>query len=74
MSNFKPTVRVSGSEKFDTNALVFATKEEAEASARDLYARWTLCVDFSTMETDDPVNYKLNIYTMQLTSVKEVAA
>lgn len=74
MTNFKPTVRVAGSTKFDTNALVFATIEEAAASARDLYIRWTLCVDCGTVETDEPVNAKLDLETRELTFVKEVAA
>ena len=38
------------------NAVRFATQEEAEASARDLYSRWTLCVGHRTDESDDPVN------------------
>jgi hypothetical protein len=38
------------------NGVRFATREEAEASARDLYSRWTLCVDYRADESDDPVN------------------
>lgn len=59
MSNFKPTVKVAGEDKFHTNALVFATIEEAQASARDLFNRWSLCVDYGTVETVDPVNASL---------------
>ena len=71
MTNFKPTVRVSGEDKFHTNALVFATLAEAQASARDLYSRWTLCVDHGTVETESPVNAKLDLETYELTMVTE---
>lgn len=74
MTNFKPTVTVAGEGKPATNALVFATIEEAQASARDLYSRWTLCIDYGTMETTDPVNYRLDLETYELTAVKEVVA
>lgn len=57
--NFKPTVEVSG--KFSTNSLVFATKEEALASSRELMGRWMLVTDFSYKETSDPVNYKYDL-------------
>ena len=57
--NYKPTVEVHG--QFSVNALVFATKEEALASARNLYHRWTLCTDYSTEETSDPVNYEFDL-------------
>jgi hypothetical protein len=43
---------------FAGNALRFATREEAESSARDLYGRWTLCVDHRADESGDPVNCK----------------
>lgn len=75
MRNFKPTVKVFGEDKFHTNSLVFATIEEAEASARDLHGRWMLVVDHSTEETSDPVNYHLDLTTMVMTPVEqEVAA
>jgi hypothetical protein len=38
------------------NGIRFATREEAEASARDLYGRWTLVLDHRADESDDPVN------------------
>jgi hypothetical protein len=47
---------VSTGGEFAGNALRFATREEAEASARDLYSRWTLCVGHRADESDDPVN------------------
>lgn len=53
--SYRPMVQVSG--KWAGNALRFATREEAECSARDLYLRWTLCEDSRADESDDPVNY-----------------
>ena len=38
------------------NALRFATREEAEAYARDLFSRWTLVKEFRVVESTDPVN------------------
>jgi hypothetical protein len=39
------------------NGLRFATYEESQASARDLYLRWTLCEDYRSDTSDDKVNY-----------------
>ena len=44
-------------EAFVGNALRFATREEAEANARDLECRWTLVRATRVVESDDPVNY-----------------
>jgi hypothetical protein len=52
--SFRPMVSTGGA--FAGNGLRFATREEAEASARDLYQRWTLWVLYSADESDDPVN------------------
>ena len=55
MSNWKPEVKVSGT--WERNGLVFATKDEAEESARDLMWRWWLVTDWRAVESDEPVNY-----------------
>jgi hypothetical protein len=39
------------------NGLRFATSDEAEASARNLMARWFLVDDIRVDESDDEVNY-----------------
>ncbi len=57
--SFKPVVKTGSDPKWYDNALRFATKEEAELSARDLAGRWMLVTDWSTQESDDPVNYKI---------------
>jgi hypothetical protein len=55
--SWKPEVEVDG--KWCQNALVFATKAEAEKSAQDLFARWCLTTDCRSVEVDEPVNYAL---------------
>lgn len=57
--SFKPTVSTDSSGKFYDNALRFATKEEAEVSAKDLAFRWMLVTDWRVEESVDPVNYKI---------------
>jgi hypothetical protein len=39
------------------NGVRFATREEAEASARNLMARWFLVDDIRVDESEDEVNY-----------------
>lgn len=57
--SFKPSVSTDGGATFNENALAFATREEAEASAKDLMARWLLVTDWRVVESDQPVNYTL---------------
>lgn len=57
-TNYKPAVQVGGSHGFATNAQVFATREEARASAEDLMDRWFAVVAVDVKKTTDPVNYK----------------
>lgn len=58
MSSFKPEVVVDASGKWYGNALRFATREEAEASARDLAYRWLAVREWRAVESDEPVNYR----------------
>ena len=55
--SWKPQVKVNG--VWEQNGLVFATREEAELSARDLYSRWTLTTDHRAVEVDEPINYRI---------------
>lgn len=57
--SFKPSVSTDGGATFNENALAFATREEAETSAKDLMARWMLVTDWRVIESDQPVNYRL---------------
>jgi hypothetical protein len=58
MMNFKPGVSTDSTGKLYTNALVFATREEAQASADELMGRWMAVIDTGVVETDAPVNYR----------------
>jgi len=55
--SWKPEVKTVNDDKWYGNALVFATKEEAEANVFDLSCRWMLVTDTRVVESNDPVNY-----------------
>lgn len=57
--SFKSEISTDGGKSFSQNAQVFATREEAEAMARDIFSRWMLATDYRVTETEDPVNYRL---------------
>lgn len=50
---FKPMIQTANDPKYYPNALVFATPEEAEAWAKDLFKRWLLMTDHRVDEVDD---------------------
>jgi hypothetical protein len=52
--SYRPMVRVGN--EWAGNGIRFATRAEAEASARDLAMRWTLVLDHRADESDDEVN------------------
>jgi hypothetical protein len=54
--SYKPEFLVSGS--WYDNAQRFATYDEALASARERFQRWTVPSDFRATESPDPVNYR----------------
>ena len=51
-------VLVKGEREWVTNALRFATKEEADAWGVDLDSRWTLPKELEARPSDDPVNHR----------------
>ena len=55
--SWRPEVTVIGEDGWHSNALRFATKEEAEANAKDLFNRWTQTTGHRATESPDPVNY-----------------
>ena len=57
--SFKPEISTDGGKSFGQNAQVFATREEAEAMARDIFGRWMLATDYRVVESDEPVNYEI---------------
>lgn len=56
MVSWAPEVIADNSGKFCGNGLRFATKEAAEAWARDLSMRWILVREWRAVESADPVN------------------
>lgn len=56
MSNWKPAFIIRGEDKPCTNGEVYATKEEALASAEQRFQVWTMPSDFTAVETDEPIN------------------
>lgn len=55
--SWKPEVIADSTGQWYDNALRFATREEAEANARDLSMRWLAVQDTRATESPDPVNY-----------------
>ncbi len=58
--SWKPQVRTSGDPQFYGNNLAFATRVEAERSASDLMSRWVLVEEWGVVESEQPVNWRLN--------------
>lgn len=59
MSNYRPEISTDGGKSFGQNAQVFATKEEAETMAKDIFNRWMLATDYRAVESDEPVNCEI---------------
>ena len=57
MSSWKPEVIIDSSGEWNTNALRFATEDEAFRNAQDLSKRWLSVINYRATECDDPVNY-----------------
>lgn len=56
IKSWAPQFLVSG--EWAGNAQRFATREEADSSARQRFARWTAPTDWRSVPTADPVNYR----------------
>jgi hypothetical protein len=56
MVSWAAEVIADSSGQFCGNALRFATKEAAEAYAKDLFSRWTAVKEWRVVESADPVN------------------
>ena len=57
--SWKAEVQTIGDQSWNTNALRFATKEEAEAEGDRLARNWLLVTRTRATECDDPVNYQM---------------
>lgn len=44
--NYRPEISTDGGKSFGLNAQVFATKEEAETMAKDIFGRWMAATDY----------------------------
>lgn len=55
--SYKPEVRADSSGIWSSNALRFATRDEATAYVKDLKWRWTSVRDTRVVEVDDPVSH-----------------
>jgi hypothetical protein len=56
---FKAFFSTNNGANFSTNAIAFATREEAEQYAADLFSRWTATTNYEVRESTDPVNYRM---------------
>jgi hypothetical protein len=56
--SWKAEILAFGETEWCSNALRFATAEEAEASGQELSMRWMLVKDWRATPSNDPVNYK----------------
>lgn len=63
MASFKPEVLVGG--KWSSNALRFATFEEALNSARDLMGRWMAVEDARAVPSHEDPNYTYHGHTLE---------
>lgn len=68
--SWKPEVQVGSDPKWYDNNLAFATYEEAIYSARDLMNRWMLVTDYRAVESEQPVNYRIDLETGEMTAVE----
>jgi hypothetical protein len=57
-TSYKVEVQTFGETKWSTNAIRFATQDEADKAGVDLAHRWTMLENWRVAPSDDPVNYK----------------
>ena len=57
MPNFKYGMILKGQAEPSFNAVVLATREEADDAARELMSRWFVPIGWEVVESDDAVNY-----------------
>ena len=57
MPNFRYGMTFDGQSKPSFNAVVLATREEADDAGRKLMSRWFVPTGWEVVETDDAVNY-----------------
>jgi hypothetical protein len=72
MSSYKTEVCVDGG--WSTNALRFATAEEADAYGKELLSRWWVPSDHRAAPSDDPVNYRFDFTANRAVSMQQEVA
>lgn len=65
--SFAAEVIADDSGTFAGNSLRFASEAEADAYVKDLARRWTLVRETRVVQSDDPVNYKIENGTLMPT-------
>ena len=70
MSNYKYGMILKGQAEPSFNAVVLATREEADDAARELMSRWFVPTGWEVVEVDDAVNYKFD-WDKGLQSIEE---
>lgn len=68
--SWKPEVQTINDSKWYDNSLAFATEKEAAHSASDLANRWLLVTAHRAVESDEPVNYRIDWDSMELVAVE----
>lgn len=61
--SYKVEVIADDTEKWCSNAVRLATKEEADKYGHDLFSRWLAVRKWQVTESDEPVNYKWDSLT-----------
>jgi hypothetical protein len=69
--SWKPTIKTYGDPKFYQNGMAFATMEEAGFWGKDRLSRWMGAEKSGAVESTDPVNYKIDLETGEMTSVTQ---
>ena len=58
--SYKYGVQLPDQDHLSFNAVVLATREEADDAARELMSRWFVPTGWEVVEVDDAVNYKFD--------------
>ena len=69
-TTWKSWVQTVGGDEWNTNACVYATKEEAQEAGTELASRWLLVKANEARPTDEPVNYTFNFDSYRSESIK----
>jgi hypothetical protein len=59
--SYKIAVMVRGESKPSYNGIRVETEQEATWHGNDLFSRWMLMESFTVEQSDDPVNYKIDV-------------